>query len=178
MVRCARSFALLEALPDLLKSRVKVDVWGVPALDQIPAFHERVEAAPHMTFHGRYRPDALAGIYGGAHFVWAVDYYEAGGNSDWLLPNRLYEGAAFGAVPIAVEGVETARWLERRGVGVVLRGEPGAALHAFLESCTQQQQASLREAVVSLDRSATMLDAQEAETVLAVLTGARQPPAS
>ena len=42
---------------------------------------------------------------GDVHFTWAIDFYEAGANSDWLLPNRLYEGGAHGAVPIALAGV-------------------------------------------------------------------------
>lgn len=123
VLRCRKSFDILDAITRHLDGGVVVDLWGEPALDQIPNFQARVEANPHLHFHGRYKPTDLGAIYGGAHFVWAIDYFEAGGNSDWLLPNRLYEGLRFGCVPIALIGTETARWLTSRCLGVVL-GEP------------------------------------------------------
>ena len=123
VLRCRKSFDILDTITRLLDGELVVDLWGEPAHDQIPNFQARVDANPHLHFHGRYKPSDLGAIYGGAHFVWAIDYYEAGGNSDWLLPNRLYEGLRFGCVPIALIGTETARWLASRCLGLVL-GEP------------------------------------------------------
>ena len=54
------------------------------------------------------------------HFCWAIDFFEEGLNSSWLLPNRLYEGCRFGAVPIAMKGTETARFLADRHIGLLL----------------------------------------------------------
>jgi succinoglycan biosynthesis protein ExoL len=42
---------------------------------------------------------------------------EAGYNSCWLLPNRLYEGGYFGVPSIAPSGTQTAKWIEARGAG-------------------------------------------------------------
>ena len=36
------------------------------------------------------------------------------------LPNRIYEGSLYGTVPIAPAGIETGRWLAKRGAGVIL----------------------------------------------------------
>jgi hypothetical protein len=49
-----------------------------------------------------------------------MDFYEAGANSEWLLPNRLYEGSLHGAVPLALASVETGRWLAAQDCGVLL----------------------------------------------------------
>lgn len=151
VLRCRESLKLLRRLADEHGDLVRIELWGAPALDQIPDFHEILAGSAQMRFHGRYKPEDLPAIYGGAHFVWAVDYYEAGGNSDWLLPNRLYEGLFFGAPPIAVDGVETARWLKDNKVGVVLEPPLYDALARFLQSCTSETYANLRKAAALVD---------------------------
>ena len=63
----------------------------------------------------------LAAIYGEVHFTWAIDFFEEGLNSSWLLPNRLYEGCRFGAVPIAMQAApRPARFLAERHLGLLL----------------------------------------------------------
>ena len=120
-LRCRRSLDILEAFARAAEGRFEIVLRGRPALDQIPDFHERIAAAPHIRFGGPYRnPDDLAAIYGEVQFTWTIDFFEAGMNSEWLLPNRLYEGGRHGAVPIARRGTETAHFLEQRGIGVVL----------------------------------------------------------
>jgi succinoglycan biosynthesis protein ExoL len=170
VLRCRRSFDLLQRVAQ--SGRVKIELWGSPALDQIPHFHEMVAATPNMTFHGRYTPEALPSIYAGAHFSWAIDFYEAGGNSDWLLPNRLYESLCFGSVPIAVAGVETARWLETHRVGAVLDAPIEEALEPFLEAITTERYRLLREATLTLDPSATRLSEEGCRAFAAELAGA------
>lgn len=120
-LRCARSLDTLINLTRRLDGRVELVLRGRLAYDAIPDFDALVEAAPHVTFHGPYRnPDDLEAIYGEVHFNWAIDFFEEGLNSEWLLPNRLYEGGRHGAIPIARAGTETARFLADRGIGIVL----------------------------------------------------------
>ncbi|MBL0933566.1 MAG: glycosyl transferase family 1 [Rhizobiaceae bacterium] len=120
-LRCARSLDMLSEAARRLDGRVELILRGRPAYDAIPDFDARVEAEPHVAFHGAYRnPDDLDAIYGEVHFNWAIDFFEAGLNSEWLLPNRLYEGGQHGAVPIARAGTETGRFLTDRRVGFVL----------------------------------------------------------
>ena len=65
---------------------------------------------------GAYKnPEDLSAIYNDVHFSWAIDFFEEGLNSSWLLPNRLYEGCLYGSVPIALAGTETARFLSAQG---------------------------------------------------------------
>jgi hypothetical protein len=171
VLRCRKSLHLLRALTDELQGRVEVELWGAPSLKQVPDFHEVVAGARHLTFKGAYTRADLPKIYAGAHFVWAIDYYEAGGNSDWLLPNRLYEGLRFGAVPIAVGGVETARWLENRGVGLVLDEPLAASARTFFTSCTDEQVAALADAAAALAPGATTVAVEDCRALAAALAG-------
>lgn len=170
VLRCKRSFDLLRSLA--AKGVVKVELWGVPALDQIPDFHEAVAASPGVRFNGAYAPADLPAIYASAHFSWAIDFYETGGNSDWLLPNRLYESLCYGATPIAFAGVETARWLEAHGVGVVLAAPIEQTADAFLAGLDGEARLKLQDAVMRLDPAATRLTAEGCRAFAAELAGA------
>lgn len=172
VLRCSKSFDILETVARQLDGALHVDLWGVPALDQIPNFHARVQGSPHLKFHGRYKSEDLGAIYGGAHFVWAIDYYEAGGNSDWLLPNRLYEGLRFGVVPIALIGTETARWLSSRCLGVAL-GEPLAEeLTQHLKTLLIGRYADMRRDIAKLDPRAVTFSQTDCRALAARLLGA------
>jgi hypothetical protein len=121
IIRCRRSFDLLSRLTRAAAGAIEVVVRGKPSMVSFVDFERRVAGEPFIRFAGPYRnPEDLPAIYGDVHFAWAVDYFEAGGNSDWLLPNRIYESCAYGAPPIALAGVETGRWLTARGVGLAL----------------------------------------------------------
>lgn len=172
MLRCRRSFELLRRAAQAGRGRLKVELWGAPALDQIPDFHDAAATTPHFSFHGRYAPAQLPAIYGGAHFAWAIDFYEAGGNSDWLLPNRLYESLAYGAAPIAIAGVETSRWLEARGVGVVLDPAVERSFPAFLDQLEAAAYAQVRAAILRLEPEATRHTPDSCRAFAARLSGA------
>jgi succinoglycan biosynthesis protein ExoL len=81
------------------------------------------------------------------HFSWAVDFFEQGLNSSWLLPNRIYESSFFGSVPIAVEGVETARWLAEKQIGVILNDRPEISLRDFFRTLTDRRYRELTGAL-------------------------------
>ncbi len=118
ILRCKRSLDLLTKLARDFGPAIHIDLHGAPALTEIPDFHEQIQGIPNVTFHGRYRsPEDLGRIYSALHVVWAGDFMEAGFNSDWLLPNRLYEGGYFGVPAIAPAGTQTAKWIETHGAG-------------------------------------------------------------
>jgi hypothetical protein len=121
VIRCRRSLQLLANLVTALPGVVEVIIRGRPRRNVIPDFDQVVATTPGLSFLGEYdRHTELAALYGDVHFAWAVDFYEAGRNSDWLLPNRLYEGTLYGAVPLVAASVETGRWLAVRQCGVRL----------------------------------------------------------
>ena len=105
-----------------LPNLVHVVIRGRPRRNVIPDFDAMVSGTPGVSFLGEYDRHAdLAAIYRDVHFAWAMDFYEADANSEWLLPNRLYEGSLHGAVPLACASVETGRWLAAQNCGVLLR---------------------------------------------------------
>lgn len=123
-LRCSRSLDLLCAVADRFGSQIEIHLHGVPALTEIPDFESRVAARANMFYHGRYRsPEDLPNIYAGLDVVWSGDFMEAGLNSTWLLPNRLYEGGYYCVPPLAPAETETARWIASHDCGFIL-GDP------------------------------------------------------
>ena len=114
-----------------------------------------------MSFGGAYRnPDDLKEIYGDVHFAWALDYFEQSpSNSAWLLPNRIYEGCLWGAVPLALADVETGDWLAKRNAGLLLPDPPDEALLSFFRSLDIHQYQELAEAVLRMPRNDLVDDA-------------------
>ena len=136
MLRCRQSFDILSSVARQSGGDLEIVIAGRPSAKEFPDFEALVARSPHVTFKGAYRFDELPALYESVHFCWAVDYFEKGLNSSWLLPNRIYESAFFGAVPIAAEGVETARWLAEKNIGLALNGEPEAALRSIVTGMT------------------------------------------
>jgi succinoglycan biosynthesis protein ExoL len=148
-LRCRRSLELLAAFSRRAQGRFEVVLGGRPALSEFPDFHGFVESEPYLSFRGPYRnPEDMAAIYGAVHFSWAIDFFEEGQNSTWLLPNRLYEGCRFGAVPISMRDTETARFLERRKIGVRLLEPTVAAVEAALGDMNETRFEALQAGVL------------------------------
>ena len=120
-IRCRKSLALLFEFTRRMDGRFEVVLRGRPARSEFDDFDGLVAREPFIRFEGPYRnPEDLAAIYADVDFAWAIDFFEEGQNSHWLLPNRLYEGCRHGALPIVLSGTETARLAVERGVGVLL----------------------------------------------------------
>ena len=170
MLRCRKSLALLSALAAGSGGRVEVLLAGKPARTELGDFDEVVARTPGLTYAGPYTAADLPALYGQVHFAWAIDYFEEGLNSAWLLPNRLYEGAAHGAVPIALAEVQTGRWLSERGLGVLL-DDPPAQLSPLFESMTAPEAAQLTAAVADLAPETVMFDAEDCRVLVADLAG-------
>lgn len=151
-LRCAKSLKLLAAFTRAMQGRFEVVLRGRPAHVEFDDFDGFVQAEPHMRFEGAYRnPQDLPSIYGEVHFSWAIDFFEEGMNSSWLLPNRLYEGGRFGVVPIAMNGTETARFLTERRLGLLLEEATAEALVARFGNLTPGGYNALRDAMTAQD---------------------------
>jgi hypothetical protein len=166
ILRCAWSLTALDRLTRAAPGRFRVDLRGRPARDVLPGFDAVVAANPDLTFHGAYAPADLHAIYGAVDLAWLIDRFEAGGNSDWLLPNRLYEGCLHGAVPLALAGTETARRLADLGIGVVAEAASDAALSRALAA---PDLPALRAAVLRLPRATWEADTAECRAFVANL---------
>ena len=75
-----------------------------------------------------------------------MDFYEAGANSDWLLPNRLYRSVYYGTIPIALAAVENGRWLQNYEAGLRLEHVSADSIAAKLSqfSAADYQQAKAK----------------------------------
>lgn len=151
-LRCRRSLELLAAFSRAMEGKVEIVLRGRPAYSEFADFDRFVASEPHVCFHGPYRnPDDLAAIYGEVHFVWAIDFFEQGQNSEWLLPNRLYEGCRHGAVPIAMRGTETGNFLAARGCGLLLDEASTQALQAAVGAMDAEAYDVRKRSVTSID---------------------------
>jgi succinoglycan biosynthesis protein ExoL len=147
MLRCRRSFEMLRSVAQGADGNLQVRIAGRPSSKEFPDFETLLAGSPHVTFTGPYGFDELPALYGDVHFSWAVDFFEQGLNSSWLLPNRIYESSFFGSVPIAVEGVETARWLAKKQIGVILNDRPEISLRDFFRTLTDRRYRELAGAL-------------------------------
>jgi len=120
-LRCRRSLELLERLAAKFKDDIEIYLRGYPALGEIPDFQQRIDANERFIYEGKYKaPDDLPTIYGQVDLVWSGDFMDAGMNSDWLLPNRIYEGGWFGCPPIVPSSSETGRLVAAKATGFTL----------------------------------------------------------
>lgn len=181
VIRCARSLDLLARLVCALPGQVEIVIRGKPARNTMPDFDRIVATTPGLTFLGPYdRATQLADIYADVHFTWAIDYYEAGGNSDWLLPNRLYEGGLQGAVPIARAGTQTGAWLAAHRAGVLLDEPLEQSLPAAIAHMTNTAYQAVTTATCAVpiaDLVYTSRDATDLVQELARLPGPGRTPA-
>jgi succinoglycan biosynthesis protein ExoL len=162
VLRCRRSLVLLTDLARQMPGQIVIELRGRPARSAIPDFDELVASAPGVRFFGAYdRQHDLAGIYQAVHFTWAIDFFEAGANSQWLLPNRLYEGGLHGAVPIAMASVETGMWLARHRAGVLLDEPLAEALPRYFSFLTIATYAALAAGLRAVPRDAWLDDGSD-----------------
>jgi succinoglycan biosynthesis protein ExoL len=158
-LRCRKSLKLLAEFARRTEGRYEVVLRGRPAYSEFPDFDAFVGAEPHIRFEGVYRnPEDLARIYGEVHFSWAIDFFEEGLNSSWLLPNRLYEGCRHGAVPIAMRQTETGRFLAERHMGVLLDEASVSALASLLADMDAGSYAAARQKILAEDRGTWVCD--------------------
>ncbi len=160
MIRCSKSLGLLTRLARAHPQLVQVVLAGRPSEDQFDDFSGQVAAVPNIDFIGPYVTADLPRLYGGVHFAWGLDYFEEGLNSVWLLPNRLYEGQLYGVPVIADRSVETGRWLDRTGTGVLL-DDPERDLAGFFRDLTPERYDASRHAVAALPRRMLVTDDEE-----------------
>jgi hypothetical protein len=154
MIRCKKSLQILIELVRQGKGMVEVVIRGRPDLNQFDDFHKSVANVPGLRFFGPYKnPDELATIYRDIHFSWTIDMFEEGLNSSWLLPNRLYEGGLYGAVPIAIGSVESGHFLKRLGIGVTIEPPLGLALTDFFRGLTPERYHTLEDESAQIPRS-------------------------
>ncbi|MDN5926836.1 MAG: glycosyl transferase family 1 [Hyphomicrobiales bacterium] len=169
-LRCRRSLELLAQFTRRMEGRFEMVLRGRPAYSEFAGFDSFVTGEPFMRFEGAYRnPEDLPRIYGAVHFAWAIDFFEEGLNSNWLLPNRLFEGCRYGAVPLAMRRTETGRFLSDRSLGLLLDEASPHALAECLGSIDRDAYALMRGRILAEDRSTWVCDLRDCRALVARL---------
>jgi succinoglycan biosynthesis protein ExoL len=156
VIRCARSLDILCHVAEQLGDTVRIYLRGILSEPDIPRAHLDAicRRLPNVVFDGPYvNPRDLPEIYGKIHFIWAADFLDPGGNSDWLLTNRLYEGGLMRAVLLAARGNATGRMVERENLGFTLDAPLKDAAVVFLKNLDSKAFLAARERVRGADRS-------------------------
>lgn len=174
MLRCRRSLEILGCLAKRRPDLVEIRMSGRPTEEVNRDLEKISRCTPHLKFDGPYTSADLARLYCESHFNWAIDYFEEGLNSRWLLPNRIYEGGYYDAVSLAQAGTETANWLEKLGLGVVF-DDPAKQLECFLEELTPASYAQMKAACRRAPRSVFAADAADCKRLRESLESAMQP---
>jgi hypothetical protein len=167
-LRCAQSFHILLTVARRHPTLVDVELRGRPT-DEIQTLIDRYLPLPNMRFGGPYQQKDLPAVYQACHLTWAIDYYEYGLNSGWLLPNRLYEGGYFNCPAIALIGTETANWLRARGAGVLLCD--GNDLDAFIVDLSATRYRELTQASSAIPTSDLVHSIEDCRRLVAQLAG-------
>lgn len=170
MLRCRKTLEILSTLVQNSAGGIEVIVAGIPSPAEFLDFEASINAVKGMQYQGVYQSSELQALYASVDFIWAIDYFEEGGNSDWLLPNRLYEGLANGVVPIALGDTETGHWLERNGVGWVVR-QPERELLPAIQCLDEVHYTKMCRAIASLDSSRICQTPEEKRRILAAIIG-------
>lgn len=150
-LRCRRSLDALRTVAEASGGNVEIVIRGRPSSAVFPDFVADVAGFPHVRFGGAYNGEKdLADLYGDVHFAWCVDHFEEGANSAWLLPNRVYESTFHGAVPLALDSVETGAFLRRNGFGITLGSSAPEELVRLLRTMTPERYNAARERMRAL----------------------------
>ncbi len=177
MLRCRWSLHTLDQLARAHPGRFRVILRGRPALNVMDDFHTVIAANPDLEFLGPYDwPGDLPAIYGEVDVAWLIDRYQAGQNSDWLLPNRLYEGCLNGAVPVVLAGTEVARRAAGWGCDVTVPAPDADAVAAALSALDPAGLARRRAAVAAIPAAALEMDDAECRDLTAAICGTRAVP--
>lgn len=176
ILRCSRSLDLLISVADALGDAVEIMIRGRVSRVEIPDFETRIAGRANIRFGGAYRaPEDLRGLYAGVDAVWAGDFMEAGYNSVWLLPNRLYEGGYYGVPPIAPAGTETARWALARDGGFAVDEPLEETLPALVRYLTEHRDVLAQKRACLLDQPVETF-VQPSGTMHAVIGEAMERP--
>jgi succinoglycan biosynthesis protein ExoL len=142
--RCQESIQLLTSLAQRHREGVRIRLAGV-ANPELENCVQLLRDQPNVEDYGPYSyPADLSEIYHGIHLNWGLDL-SGGVNAKLLLPNRIYEGGAFGVPLIAETDTETAKYIIKHELGVAIEPPFDAALDNLVEQMTYKRIRALKE---------------------------------
>lgn len=171
VLRCRRSLAILVEIAARLGQKVRIVLRGRLSPCDISAdeLASATARCRNLVFNGSYvNPADLPAIYGAVHFTWVVDYTDAGFNSDWLVPNRIYEGGLHGTVMLARSGTATGDLVKQLELGWTFPEPLADGVVAFLEHLSPCDYDAARCRIEGVPRSC-FVDENDTANLLAEL---------
>jgi len=176
ILRCQVTLDLLKQLAKSEGDKVLIRFHGIISEFLIPDFEAQIEPFSNISYEGPYQwPQGLAEAYRGVHFVWAQELSWSGHNSDWLLPNRIYEGSYFGALSLCVDGTETGKAVAERHLGHVLADSQHQTLIDFVRNLDRKEVMEKQRALLSRPISDFVANADEARNLVQRVLSVRNP---
>ena len=170
-LRCAASLKILAGVAETLGQGIEIAFYGNVHRHAVPDFDAILAQHPNMRHFGPYAyPDDLAGIYGACDLVWAQDLWQRGANSDWLLPNRIYEASYFGCPSMALKGTETGSRVATDGLGFVVDAATPEALIAVLTRLSRDEICAVADGLLQRPETAFRLMPDDLNRALAPVT--------
>ncbi|MEO9827244.1 MAG: glycosyltransferase [Paracoccaceae bacterium] len=167
-IRCQRSLEILCETARQMPDSLEIEVHGIIHHHAISDFEAKIADLANMTFQGPYSyPDGLAKVYARCDLVWAQDLWQRGGNSDWLLPNRIYEASWYGCPCVAVADTQTGRWISDNGIGATINKPTADDLLAYVQSVDRSVLNDLSSSVLSMNDDIFRLSKADMQRALA-----------
>ncbi|RCW79643.1 glycosyl transferase [Paracoccus lutimaris] len=167
-IRCQASVELLMRTADLMGDRLRVRISGALHEHSLSGFHEALAARGNVEWTGPYAyPQGLAQAYAGCDLVWAQDMWQRGTNSDWLLPNRIYEASWCGCPSVGLADTQTGARIASDGLGWTIARPAPDHLAALLDRLTPAQLARQRGALLARPECDFVQDARDVLPILA-----------
>ena len=177
-IRCQASLDLLCAVAAGMGDRLRIEIRGVIHDHALRDFHRQIAAHPNIRYGGPYAyPAGLAEVYAAGDLVWAQDLWQAGSNSDWLLPNRIYEASWFGCPSIAVACTQTAARIAADGLGFIIDRADPASLQSLLDRLDRPTIAAVAGRILQLSDAGLMVQPAELHAIFYRAVGHAEPTA-
>ncbi|MFT4013563.1 MAG: glycosyltransferase [Paracoccus sp. (in: a-proteobacteria)] len=145
-IRCRASVDLLFRTAELMGDRLRLRFSGALHEHALDDFHGALARHPNAEWTGPYPyPQGLPQAYAGCDLVWAQDMWQRGTNSDWLLPNRIYEASWCGCPQVALAQTQTGKRIAQDGLGWTVEAPDPAELAALLSDLDPPRLAQMRE---------------------------------
>lgn len=175
ILRCTKTLGLMKALAESMGDEIEIHFWGLISGFLIADFEEQIEKTPNIVLHGQYAwPDELEKVYRNSDLVWSQELSWRGYNSDWLLPNRIYEGSYFGVLSLAVEGTETAEYVKNEDIGYVLADANHETVITFFRSLDKQELYEKRQRLITMESEKFVVSEKDALELLLAISMCRE----
>ena len=171
-LRCRRSLAFIVALAEALPDRVEVHAWGHVLEHLRDDFRIANDGLANFFHHGPYSDTDLTPVFAGAHFIYAYDL-DDGRNSELLLSNRLYHGAARALPTLAIARTAVGMTVDALKLGRAFEASSAAPLVDFFRGLTPEKYEAMRDDI-SADRRAGAVYGDDVARLMAdIVSGGR-----